>query len=61
MFYAEAAEDLRRNREQFIQFYAEAAEDLRRNREQFIQNVRTSLRGGHVKGVEYDSVVTSSR
>jgi ubiquitin-conjugating enzyme E2 M len=42
-------------------FYAEAAEDLRRNREQFIQNVRTSLRGGHVKGVEYDSVVTSSR
>jgi len=34
----------------------EAAEDLRRNRDAFIQNVKTSLRGGTVKGMEYDRV-----
>ncbi|KAF8514745.1 E2 ubiquitin-conjugating enzyme [Gautieria morchelliformis] len=35
----------------------EAAEDLRRNRETFAHNVKNSLRGGMIKGVEYDSVL----
>lgn len=34
----------------------EAAEDLRRNRDQFIHNVVASMRGGYVKGVQYDKV-----
>ncbi|KAF8527545.1 ubiquitin-conjugating enzyme/RWD-like protein [Hysterangium stoloniferum] len=34
----------------------EAAEDLRRNRDTFIQNVKNSLRGGMVKGIDYDNV-----
>lgn len=34
----------------------EAAEDLRRDRDQFMNNVRASLKGGHVKGVLYDRV-----
>jgi len=34
----------------------EAAEDLRRNRDTFATNVRNSMRGGIVKGIEYDSV-----
>jgi len=37
----------------------EAAEDLRRNRDAFIQNVKTSLRGGVVKGVDYDRVTVA--
>ena len=36
---------------------SEAAEDLRRNRETFTQNVKHSLRGGVIKGVEYDGVL----
>lgn len=36
----------------------EAAEELRKNREQFIYNVKTSMRGGHVKGEQYDKVTT---
>lgn len=35
---------------------AEAAEDLRRNRDAFISNVRNSMRGGIMKGIEYDDV-----
>jgi ubiquitin-conjugating enzyme E2 M len=36
---------------------SEAAEDLRRNREAFIHNVKSSLRGGVINGVEYDNVL----
>ena len=35
----------------------EAAEDLRRNRDQFIKNVKSSLKGGNLKGVQYDNVL----
>ncbi|KAI9636358.1 ubiquitin-conjugating enzyme/RWD-like protein [Dioszegia hungarica] len=35
----------------------EAAEDLRRNREAFVQNVKQSMRGGHVKGTTFDRVL----
>ncbi|WWC67995.1 uncharacterized protein I206_101914 [Kwoniella pini CBS 10737] len=35
----------------------EAAEDLRRNREGFIQNVKSSMRGGTVKGETFDRVL----
>lgn len=34
----------------------DAAEELRKNREQFIYNVKQSMRGGHVKGVQYANV-----
>ncbi|KDQ15728.1 hypothetical protein BOTBODRAFT_31614 [Botryobasidium botryosum FD-172 SS1] len=34
----------------------EAAEDLRKNREYFISNVKSSLRGGAIRGVTYDRV-----
>ncbi|KIK49457.1 hypothetical protein CY34DRAFT_796863 [Suillus luteus UH-Slu-Lm8-n1] len=34
----------------------EAAEELRKNREQFLYNVKTSMRGGNIKGVTYDKV-----
>lgn len=37
---------------------ADAAEELRRNREQFIYNVKHSMRGGYVKGVQYANVVS---
>ncbi|KAH9944168.1 E2 ubiquitin-conjugating enzyme [Epithele typhae] len=36
----------------------EAAEELKRNREQFLHNVKTSMRGGSVKGERYDKVTT---
>ena len=35
----------------------EAAEELRRNREGFMQNVKSSIRGGFIKGVQYDKVL----
>ncbi|KAK2592127.1 NEDD8-conjugating protein ubc12 [Conoideocrella luteorostrata] len=35
----------------------EAAEDLRHNRESFKRNVRTSMGGGHIRGVGYDRVL----
>ncbi|KAF9819904.1 hypothetical protein IEO21_01765 [Rhodonia placenta] len=35
----------------------EAAEELRRNRDQFIFNVKSSMRGGNLKGVQYDKVL----
>ncbi|OJA19550.1 proteasome-mediated degradation [Rhizopogon vesiculosus] len=35
----------------------EAAEELRKNREQFLYNVKTSMRGGHIKGVTYHKVL----
>jgi len=38
----------------------EAAEDLRRDRNQFQHNVKTSLRGGTVKGISYDAVLADS-
>jgi len=34
----------------------EAAEDLRRDRDQFLNNVKSSLKGGYIKGVSYDRV-----
>ena len=34
----------------------EAAEELRRNREQFTYNVRQTMRGNALKGVQYDRV-----
>ncbi|THH33558.1 hypothetical protein EUX98_g679 [Antrodiella citrinella] len=34
----------------------EAAEELRKNRDQFLYNVKTSMRGGHIKGEQYDRV-----
>ncbi|KAM5530741.1 hypothetical protein V8D89_015601 [Ganoderma adspersum] len=35
----------------------EAAEELKRNREQFLFNVKTSMRGGSIKGVQYNKVI----
>jgi len=35
----------------------EAAEDLRNNRRSFESNVRTSVRGGSIKGAQYDNVL----
>ena len=35
----------------------EAAEELRKNREQFLLNVKTSMRGGHIKGISYNKVL----
>lgn len=35
----------------------EAAEELRKNREQFLYTVKTSMRGGNIKGVQYDKVL----
>ncbi|KAG1795737.1 ubiquitin-conjugating enzyme/RWD-like protein [Suillus plorans] len=35
----------------------EAAEELRKNREQFLYNVKTSMRGGVIKGVTYNKVL----
>ncbi|KAG1754899.1 ubiquitin-conjugating enzyme/RWD-like protein [Suillus paluster] len=35
----------------------EAAEELRKNREQFLHNVKTSMRGGNIKGVSYHKVL----
>ncbi|KAJ8588398.1 hypothetical protein M405DRAFT_793148 [Rhizopogon salebrosus TDB-379] len=35
----------------------EAAEELRKNREQFLHNVKTSMRGGILKGVSYNKVL----
>ncbi|KAK4685803.1 ubiquitin-conjugating enzyme E2 M, partial [Tremellales sp. Uapishka_1] len=34
-----------------------AAEDLRRDRNTFVQNVKTSLRGGSIKGETFDKVL----
>jgi len=34
----------------------EAAEDLRKDRDQFLSNVKSSLKGGYIKGVSYDRV-----
>jgi ubiquitin-conjugating enzyme E2 M len=36
---------------------AEAAEELRKNRDTFIQNVKSSMRGVHIKGVQYARVL----
>lgn len=35
----------------------EAAEELKRNRDQFIYNVKSSMRGGTIKGEKYDVVI----
>lgn len=35
----------------------EAAEELRKNREQFLYNVKSSMRGVNIKGVQYDKVL----
>ena len=37
--------------------FLDAAEELRKNREQFIQNVKTSMRGGNIRGQHYDKVI----
>ena len=38
----------------------EAAEDLKRDRDNFIRNVKTSLKGGTVKGTSYDGVLVTA-
>ena len=38
--------------------FTEAALEMSKNREQFLQNVKQSMRGGHIKGVHYDSVLS---
>ena len=38
-------------------FFTEAALEMSKNREQFLHNVKQSMRGGHIKGVHYDSVL----
>lgn len=35
----------------------EAAEELKKNREQFMYNVKASMKGGNVKGVQYAKVI----
>ncbi|KAI0931831.1 NEDD8-conjugating protein ubc12 [Taiwanofungus camphoratus] len=35
----------------------EAAEELRKNRDQFLHNVKNSMRGGNIRGVQYDKVL----
>jgi ubiquitin-conjugating enzyme E2 M len=37
----------------------EAAEELRLKREQFLQNIKVSMRGGSVKGRQYDNVLAA--
>ena len=37
--------------------FTEAALEMSKNREQFLHNVKQSMRGGHIKGVHYDSVL----
>lgn len=37
--------------------FAEAAEDLRSNRSTFENNVKKSMKGGSVKGVQFDKVL----
>src|ERR1700722_1656199 len=39
--------------------FTEAAEDLRKNREQFVLNVKSSMRGGNIRGVQYARVTVS--
>lgn len=39
-------------------FFTEAALEMSKNRDQFLQNVKQSMRGGHIKGVHYDSVLS---
>lgn len=41
----------------FVNEAAEAAEELRKNRDMFIQNVKSSMRGVHIKGVQYARVL----
>lgn len=41
----------------FVDEFAEAAEELRKNRDMFIQNVKSSMRGVHIKGVQYARVL----
>lgn len=41
---------------QSAKYYSEAAEELRKNRDQFQYNVKTSMRGGAIKGVQYDRI-----
>ena len=41
--------------------HLEAAEDLRRDRETFLRNVKSSLRGGHVKNESYDMVLAAQQ
>jgi len=35
----------------------EAAQDLRQNRDQFLLNVKSSMKGGNIKGQQYDRVL----
>lgn len=41
----------------FADEITEAAEELRKNRDTFIQNVKSSMRGVHIKGVQYAKVL----
>lgn len=47
-------------RDPFALASVEAAEDLKRNRDGFSANVKTSMRGGTVKGNSFDAVYKKS-
>ena len=40
---------------------SEAAEEMRRDRDQFLRNVRSTMRGGSLKGKRYDNVLASAQ
>ena len=37
---------------------SEAAQEMVKNRDVFVQNVKTAMRGGSVKGEQYNNVVS---
>jgi len=37
--------------------FTEAAHEMSKNRDQFLNNVKASMRGGSLKGVQYDNVL----
>ncbi len=41
--------------------HTEAAEDLKRDRDNFLRNVKSSLKGGIVKGETYDRALVTAR
>lgn len=40
--------------------FTEAALEMSKNRDQFLNNVKQSMRGGHIKGTQYDNVLVRS-
>ena len=49
--------DVSRKESLLNDFSLDAAEELRKNREQFVQNVKTAMRGGIIRGQQYDRVI----